>query len=106
MNKRNIQELIMLVRSCKNNLDKRYKGKFDKDVDNVCMSFCKKHNITITHGNAYKELRHKSYYYINKNIDALIYDFVDLYDLYKCKIITGSDVVNRMLKIKERKFKV
>lgn len=99
MNDRSVQELIMLVKSCKNNLNKKYNNEFDETVEEACNKFCKKHNINITHGSAYKELRHKSYYYKDKCINSIIYDFTDLYNLYAQKIITGSDVVDKMLKI-------
>lgn len=99
MKDKEIRQLIMIVRSCKNNLNSKYNGEFDKQVSEVCNKFCRDHNINITHGSAYKELRHKSYYYINKCIDSIIYEFTDLYDLYKNNIVSSKDIVDKMLKI-------
>ena len=98
MDKRNIIELIYLVRSCKNNLDKRHNHKFDERVNEICLKYCEKHNINITHGSAYNELRHKCYYYINKNIKSIIDNGIDIYELYKNKVIEPKTIVDKLLK--------
>ena len=107
MNNREILELVCLVKSCKNNLSKKYNGEYEEKVDEVCEKFCKKHNINITHGTAYKELRHKTYYYINKNIQSIADYGEDKYKLYKNGAISATAIVDYLLenKIKEWEIK-
>lgn len=98
MTDRNIQELIALAISCANNKDKKYNHKFDKDIEETCQKFCEKHKLNITHGSAYKEVRHKYYYYIDKYINNLIKNRTDLYRLRKMKLITDKEILNKLLR--------
>ena len=98
METKDIIELFYLVISCTNNMNKKYNHRFDKQVENACLSFCNKHNINITHGSAYKELRHKTYYYRNKNIKSIINNGIDLYKLRKNKLISDTEIVDLLLK--------
>ena len=68
-----------------------------KKIENKCKDFCSKHKINITHGSAFKELRHKLYYYISKNIDNIIKGDGDTYHLYEYGIITDKQIVNKLL---------
>lgn len=97
MQSKDIRYLISICNSCKLNLDKRWNHKFDKDVSEVCNKFCREHNINITHGSAYNELRHKMYYFKNKCIQSIIKDGIDLYDLYKYKLISDKEIVQKLL---------
>ena len=45
-----IVELCYIVRSCENMLNSKYNGKYEQNVSTRCESFCKEHNINITHG--------------------------------------------------------
>mgnify|MGYP001052948657 CR=1 FL=1 len=97
MNNKDIQELIMLAESCRNNMKRKYKGIYDKPVEDKCQKFCKKHNINITHGSAYREVCHKYYYYINKYIVNVIANREDLYDLYKDHILSSKYIIDKIL---------
>ena len=98
MNNTDIMELICIVRSCSNNYKKFINNaEIVKACDKRCFDFCSKHNIKITHGSAFKELRHKSYYYINKNIKSIALKGNDLYQLYENKIISSNEVVDYLL---------
>lgn len=101
MSNNDIVEMFYLVISCKNNLDPRWNHKFDEVVEEKCNQFCERYKINITHGSAYKELRHKTYYYINKNIKSIIEDGNDLYGLREHKIIKDTDIVNKLIKTKQ-----
>lgn len=103
MNNKDIQEMYFIVNSCKNNLHKKYNHQFDEQVNTKCEDFCKKHNINITHGSAFKELRHKLYYYIDKNIDGIIKGKGDIYGLYENGIILDKQIVERFIRQKEVK---
>lgn len=92
-----IVEMCYIVISCTNMLDKRYKHKYDKDVSDECNKWCREHSINITHGSAYKELRHKTYYYINKNIQSIIKCGFDKYGLYKNKVVSDKQIVHKLL---------
>lgn len=72
METKDIRYLISICNSCELNLNKRWNHKFDKDVSEICNKFCREHNINITHGSAYNELRHKRSYYKNKCVDSII----------------------------------
>ena len=100
MKDKNIIEMFYLVQSCKNNLNPKWNHKFDKSVEESCKKFCKLNKINVTHGSAYKELRHKTYYYINKNIESIINTGVDLYSLRKHKLVTDEQIVDKLIKIK------
>lgn len=63
-----------------------------------CEKFCKKHNINITHGSAYKELKHKSYYYKDKYVKNLLNNKTDLYNLYTSRVISGNEIMDRILR--------
>lgn len=98
MNNTDILELVFIVRSCSNN----YKNFKDDDsiikaCDKRCADFCSKHNINIVHGSAFKELRHKSYYYINKNIKSIVDNGNDIYQLYENKAISDKQIVSYLL---------
>lgn len=101
MTDKNIQELIMIVKSIQLN-DSKTNNSYSKEgfVIRRCLNFCTEHDINITHGSAYKELRHKSYYYINKCIDSIIEKGVDLYNLRTEHIISDKEIVDRLLNIK------
>lgn len=95
-----VRELIMIVKSIQLNIKKDSKY-LDKDfVKARCENFCKDNNINITHGSAYKELRHKYYYYTNKCINSIIYDRVDLYEVRKYNIISDKLIVDTLLERK------
>ena len=97
----NIQELIMIVKSIQLNNFKTNNTYSTQDfVIKRCEDFCDKYNINITHGSAYKELRHKSYYYIDKCINSIINNAVDLYGLRENHIITDKEIVDKLLKVK------
>lgn len=93
-----IVELCFIVRSCENMLNSKYNGKYEQDVNTRCESFCKEHNINITHGSAYKELRHKSYYYVDRNINDIIAKGVDTYTLHENHYISDKQIVTKLLK--------
>ena len=97
MENKDIREMYFIVESCKNNLSKKWNHQWDNDVENKCKDFCSKHKINITHGSAFKELRHKLYYYISKNIDNIIKGNGDIYHLYEYGIITDKQIVNKLL---------
>ena len=99
MNNRQILRLVSLVKSCTNNLNKKYNGKFIDQVNNVCTEFCNENNIKITHGTAYKELRHKCYYYINKNIMSIITTAEDIYKLRYNKFIEDKQIVDKLINV-------
>lgn len=93
-----IRFLFSICNSCELNLDRRWNHKFDKDVSEICNKFCREHKINITHGSAYRELRHKMSYYKNKCINSIIDDGVDLYGLYKNHFIKDRDIVDKLFK--------
>ena len=91
MQDKDIQELIMIVTSVelnKNKYDKAYE--FKPEVIIRCKDFCKYHNINVTHGSPYKELRHKYYYYLDNK--------TDLYKLRENHVITDKEIVDRILR--------
>ena len=99
MTDENIQELISIVNSIelgKKNYNSDYE-KLDFVVDR-CESFCKQHGINITHGSAYKELKHKSYYYKDKYVNNLLDSRSDLYNLYTNHIMGGNEIVERIFR--------
>lgn len=98
MKDKNIQELICIVNSIEKS-KKNYKNYETLDfVVDRCEKFCKKHNINITHGSAYKELKHKSYYYKDKYVNNLLENKSDLYNLYTDHIISGNEIMDRILR--------
>lgn len=64
----------------------------------VVRIFCKYHNINVTHGSPYKELRHKYYYYLDKYIKNLLDNKTDLYKLRENHVITDKEIVDRILR--------
>lgn len=98
MDENDVIEMYYLVESCKNNMNPRWNHQFDEEIDVKCKDFCEKHNINVTHGSPFKELRHKTYYYINKNIKSIIEDGVDLYGLRSKSIIKDKDIVEKLIK--------
>lgn len=99
MQDKDIQELIMIVTSVelnKNKYDKAYE--FKPGVIIRCKDFCKYHNINVTHGSPYKELRHKYYYYLDKYIKNLLDNKTDLYKLRENHVITDKEIVDRILR--------
>lgn len=98
MSNDNILELMFIVKSCSNNLNPKWNHQFDEIVEKRCTDFCNKHSINITHGSAYKELQHKSYYYKDKCIKSIIDGNGDLYELYKNKIVTNKMIVDKLIK--------
>lgn len=98
MKDKNIQELICIVNSIEKS-KKNYKNYETLDfVVDRCEKFCKKHNINITHGSAYKELKHKSYYYKDKYVKNLLNNKTDLYNLYTSRVISGNEIMDRILR--------
>lgn len=98
MKDKNIQELICIVNSIEKS-KKNYKNYETLDfVVDRCEKFCKKHNINITHGSTYKELKHKSYYYKDKYIKNLLNNKTDLYNLYTSRVISGNEIMDRILR--------
>lgn len=98
MNNKVIQELMCIVKSVELN-KKYYKGyEFSEKVVKRCEDFCKLHNINITHGSAYRELKHKSYYYKDKYVINLLDKGTDLYELRKTGAITDKEIVDKLLK--------
>ena len=97
----NIQELIMIVKSIQLNDSKTNNTYSTQDfVIKRCEDFCSKYNINITHGSAYKELRHKSYYYIDKCLKNIINEQKDLYGLRENHIISDKEIVDKLLGVK------
>lgn len=105
MEDKDIVELMYLVESCKNNLSPKFNHMFDDIVEDKCTGYCKSHNIKIVHGSAFKELRHKSYYYKDKNIESIINKGVDLYGLMKHHITTDKDIVDKLFKMRRKEHK-
>ena len=97
MGSNHIVRMFYLVRSCQNNLDTRWNHKFDEQVENACLEFCNDYKINITHGSAFKELRHKTYYYKNRCITSIIDDGVDLYSLHENKLVSDSEIVTKLI---------
>lgn len=98
MKDKNIQELICIVNSIEKS-KKNYENYETLDfVVDRCEKFCKKHNINITHGSAYKELKHKSYYYKDKYVKNLLNNKTDLYNLYTSRVISGNEIMDRILR--------
>lgn len=98
MKDKNIQELICIVNSIEKS-KKNYKNYETLDfVVDRCEKFCKKYNINITHGSAYKELKHKSYYYKDKYVKNLLNNKTDLYNLYTSRVISGNEIMDRILR--------
>lgn len=98
MKDKNIQELICIVNSIEKS-KRNYKNYETLDfVVDRCEKFCKKHNINITHGSAYKELKHKSYYYKDKYVKNLLNNKTDLYNLYTSRVISGNEIMDRILR--------
>lgn len=101
MTEDNIKELIMIVKSIQlNDLKSNNTYSIQDFVIKRCENFCKEHNINITHGSAYKELRHKSYYYIDKCLKSIINEQKDLYGLRETHIISDKEIVDRLLGVK------
>lgn len=99
MTDENIQELISIINSIE--LSKKNYNNSYETLDFVvarCENFCKQHNINITHGSAYKELKHKSYYYKDKYINNLLANKSDLYNLYTNNILSGNEIVERIFR--------
>ena len=99
MTDENIQELISIVNSVE--LSKKTYNNNYETLDFVverCEKFCSEHNINITHGSAYKELKHKSYYYKDKYVNNLLYNRSDLYNLYTNHIMSGNEIVERIFR--------
>ena len=99
MTDENIQELISIVNSVE--LSKETYNNNYETLDFVvqrCEKFCKDNNINITHGSAYKELKHKSYYYKDKYINNLLLNKSDLYNLYTNNILSGNEIVERIFR--------
>lgn len=99
MTDENIQELISIVNSVE--LSKKTYNNNYETLDFVvqrCEKFCKDNNINITHGSAYKELKHKSYYYKDKYINNLLLNKSDLYNLYTNNILSGNEIVERIFR--------
>lgn len=99
MTDENIQELISIVNSVE--LSKKTYNNNYETLDFVvqrCEKFCKDNNINITHGSAYKELKHKSYYYKDKYINNLLDNRGDLYNLYTNNILSGNEIVERIFR--------
>ena len=99
MTDENIQELISIVNSIK--LGKKNYNSGYETLDFVverCEKFCSEHNINITHGSAYKELKHKSYYYKDKYVNNLLDNRSDLYNLYTNHIMSGNEIVERIFR--------
>lgn len=99
MTDENIQELISIVNSIelgKKNYNSAYEM-LDFVVER-CEKFCSEHNINITHGSAYKELKHKSYYYKDKYVNNLLDNRSDLYNLYTNHIMSGNEIVERIFR--------
>ena len=99
MTDENIQELISIVNSIE--LSKKTYNNNYETLDFVverCEKFCSEHNINITHGSAYKELKHKSYYYKDKYVNNLLDNRSDLYNLYTNNILSGNEIVERIFR--------
>lgn len=99
MTDENIQELISIVNSIE--LSKKTYNNNYETLDFVverCDKFCSEHNINITHGSAYKELKHKSYYYKDKYVNNLLDNRSDLYNLYTNNILSGNEIVERIFR--------
>ena len=99
MTDENIQELISIVNSIE--LGKKNYNSCYETLDFVverCEKFCSEHNINITHGSAYKELKHKSYYYKDKYVNNLLDNRSDLYNLYTNHIMSGNEIVERIFR--------
>lgn len=99
MKDKDIQELFAIVKSIeasKNNCKQKKNYEKLDFVVKRCEDFCREKSINITHGSAYRELKHKYYYYWDKYI-AGIKDEKDLYGLYENKIISSKDVLERIL---------
>lgn len=99
MTDENIQELISIVNSVE--LSKKTYNNNYETLDFVvqrCEKFCSEHNINITHGSAYKELKHKSYYYKDKYVNNLLDNRSDLYNLYTNHIMSGNEIVERIFR--------
>lgn len=92
MTKQDIRELMSILKNIQENDVK------PKDVEKRCSYFCKKHKINITHGSAFKELRHKSYYYKNKYVQNLLTNHTDLYGLRRYNLISDKEIVDRIFK--------
>lgn len=96
LEEKDIPRLIMFVKSCANNLQSKYKGQYDEMINQKCEDFCKEYNIKITHGSAYKELRHKSYYYLDKYFNTVLSEHKDLYQLRSLHIVSDKDIVDKL----------
>ena len=99
MTDENIQELISIVNSIE--LGKKNYNSGYETLDFVverCEKFCSEHNINITHGSAYKELKHKYYYYKDKYVNNLLDNRSDLYNLYTNHIMSGNEIVERIFR--------
>lgn len=97
MTDENIQELVAIINSIKLS-EKLHKG-FHKSTQAAvrCLNFCNQHNIKVTHGSPYKELRHKYYYYTKKCYDSIIDKGIDLYNLRSSGLVSDKDIVNYLL---------
>lgn len=87
--------IVISVEKSKITFGKSYEKR--SDIVARCIQFCKKHNINITHGSAYKELKHKYYYYKDKCIKSIIENGKDLYNLRKSGAIEDKEIVDKLL---------
>lgn len=100
MTNKELYELVMLAKSARNNMQRKYKGQFNDQVEIRCKEFCNEHNINITHGSAYKEVCHKFYYYVDKYVDNLNKTRTDLYNFRKNHILTDKEILDKLIKEK------
>lgn len=98
MNDKVIQELICIVQSVELSKRRWKNYEFTPNVITRCKDFCTEYDINITHGSAYRELKHKSYYYKDKYIANLLNNKTDLYGLRKANVISDKEIVDRILK--------
>ena len=98
MKDKELYELMMLAKSAKNNMQRKYKGCFNEQVESRCQQFCKDHNINVTHGSAYKEVCHKFYYYQDKYVDNLVKTRNDLYSFRKNHILSDKEILDKLIK--------
>lgn len=93
-----VKELLSFVRSVEHNKKTYTKDhELEEYVATRSKELCEEYGFNITHGSAYKELRHKSYYYKDKYFKTIINEHIDLYGLREAHIITDKEIVNKLL---------
>lgn len=95
MKDRDIQELFATLKSCENN---RKLGLSQGPLEARCQELCNKNNWNISHGTAFKEVRHKYYYYRTKYIEGVLKNREDKWSLYKNHYITSKEIVDSIFK--------